>query len=496
MKLHEIAKDPAQAEKMGIEIPLFNRDEASASIVHIGIGRFHRAHQAVYVQELMNAGATDWGICGVCLLPQDQFIVEQFKAQDGYYTVVEQSQSEKNVKIIGSILDIIPGYENPGAVITKIADARTQILTLTVTEAGYFYHPASFELQWDHPVIAHDLQNPTEPKTIYGFILAALKQRRLIDAPLTIQSCDNIQGNGDILARLLRAFIERAEPELLSWVDSRVAFPNAMVDRITPAASDAEKQCLAELGLKDELAIIAEPFRQWVLETNFANERPIYESVGIQMTESVKPFEHMKVRLLNAGHSAIGYLGALAGFETIHEIVQNPVMAEFLSRFLKDAAFTVPAPDGVDLNSYQHTLVQRFSNPTLGDQTLRICKDGSAKVPGFLLPTLLELFELSTSGADLAVETGRSTESFALVLAAWYVFIGKELEAGRVLDDAASQQVTDLFRASDSISVFYKDESLFGGLAGHIDFLALVEQFSKQLQSKPILEVVSSLHSV
>lgn len=484
MKIQDIVKDSAQIEKLNLELPKFDRAQAKSSIVHIGVGRFHRAHQAVYIQDLMNAGATDWGITGVCLMPQDQFIVDKFKEQDYLYTLIEQGQKSSTVKVIGSILNIIPGYETPDAVVDTIASEQTKIVTLTVTEAGYFYFPSTLGLQWSHPAIAHDMTQPASPKTVYGFLLAALKLRRDQNLPLTIQSCDNIQGNGDLFKALTRSFVEKVEPALLEWFDKNVSFPNAMVDRITPAMSQHERDTFAGLGIEDPLGIIAEPFRQWVLEDEFVNEHPDYASVGVQMTDSVKPYEHMKVRLLNAGHSSIGYLGHLAGINTIHGIVETPIMAQFLASFLKDAGLTVPAPAGINLDEYKGVLVERFGNPTLADQTLRICKDGAAKIPGFLLPSLEEL---------IADGETKATESFALVLAAWFVFVKNIVEADEQLDDAEAETVARLCLASEGkASLFYQDTALFGKLGMNVEFMATIDKWAEELKAKPALDVVAA----
>lgn len=479
MRLQEIVENPELAARLGIEVPLFDRSKASSAIVHIGVGRFHRAHQAVYIQELMNAGAMEWGICGVCLMPSDAYFVEKFHEQAGYYTLVEQGVGQQ-VKLIGSILELIEGYKEPQAAIKKMADPRTQLVSLTVTEAGYFYHPSTGELQWEHPLIQHDLNNADAPKTIFGYFMAALTLRAAVDAPLTIQSCDNIQENGELLGALLRSFIAKVNPELLPWFESRVAFPNSMVDRITPATSELERRTLLQLELDDAIAIVAEPFRQWVLERQFAAARPMYEAVGVFVTDSVKPYERMKVRLLNAGHCAIGYLGALAGFETVHSIVQNQAMNQFLRAFLMTAASTVPVPEGVHIATYQDSLVLRFANPALADQTLRICKDGSAKVPGFLLPSLLEL-----------LKHGGLTQPYAIVLAAWYVFIQRTLENGERLDDANGDYIEDLFKGAGSSRIFYQDASLFGQLGLHTPFLDTVQHVVVQLQQQTVLDVLA-----
>ena len=487
MKVQDIIKNKATISGVEIDFPRFDRADVSTGIVHIGVGRFHRAHQAAYIQDILNAGDLRWGICGVCLLPQDKAIVDAFKSQDGYYTLAEQSQHGTKLRIIGSMVDIIAGYENPQAVIDKLADPQTHIISLTVTEAGYFYHPSTLELQWEHPVIQHDVSSTDQPKTIYGYIHLALKARMNAGLPVTVQSCDNIQGNGELLHTLLRAYVAKVDADMLPWFDSNISFPNAMVDRITPGASDNEKTLLSKFGIEDDLAIVAEPARQWVLEDEFKAARPDFASVGVQMTASVKPYEHMKVRLLNAGHSAIGYLGALAGINTIHEILEQPVMNQFLKQFLVNAAETVPSPEGIFLPDYQELLVERFSNPTLGDQTLRICKDGAAKIPGFVLPSLLELLERDG-------QSGSHTTTFALVFAAWYQFVAQNANNQIPLDDAEADKVNALLKASNNCAQrFYQDASLFGELAKHETFLGQVEQFSQRLVKEKPLDVVKSI---
>ena len=402
----------------------------TAGILHIGVGGFHRAHQALYIQELIaQGGHSEWGICGVGLLPGDRKMQSVLRSQDFLYTLLEKDASGEEAKIIASITDFLVAPDEPKAVLDRLASPDTRIVSLTITEGGYYINSGTGEFDTTHPAIQQDIANPANPTTIYGYLLQALAaRRRQGTAPFTILSCDNIQGNGDLTKRMLLAFAERVDTEMAQWITQNVTFPNTMVDRITPVTTDAEREYIATTyGINDQWPVVCETFRQWVIEDHFCNGRPAFEKVGVQMTNDVRPYETMKIRLLNASHSAMGYLGYLAGYRFIYEIMADEEFATYI-RALMDQEVTplLPPVAGINLTDYKSTLIKRFANPNIKDQATRICMDGSSKMPKFILPSLRE-----------ARKSGSDFRRLALCVASWFRFLQGTDESGQPipLDD-------------------------------------------------------------
>lgn len=393
-----VSSDLLKSPPEGVKTPSFDRSAVKASIVHLGVGAFHRSHQALYIDELLEShGETEWAICGVGIMPQDKTMNEAMKAQDCLYTLIEKSGNNSNARIIGSLKEYIFGFEDPETVFTRLADAQVKIVSITATEGGYCFNQATGELDLQHPGIQNDLKNPGKPQTIFGYLAEGLDRRRKAGTkPFTVLSCDNLQGNGHVTQRTLLTFCKERSKELADWIEKNVTFPNCMVDRITPATTDAERQMVRDtFRLEDKFPVVAEPFRQWVIEDNFCNGRPPLDKVGVQFTKNVEPYEKMKIRLLNASHSAMGYLGYLCGYRYIYEIAQAPEFIPYVKGFMdKEVTPLVPAVPGVDLAQYKQTLMERFANETIKDQALRICMDGSAKMPKFVLPSISEQLEL------------------------------------------------------------------------------------------------------
>ncbi|MDX5433422.1 MAG: mannitol dehydrogenase family protein, partial [Halomonas sp.] len=287
-----------------IAVPRYDRREVTPGIVHIGVGGFHRAHQAMYLDELMNRGeALDWGIVGVGLLSGDRRMQQALSAQDHLYTlVVKHPSGEREPRVIGAMLDYLFAPDDPEAAIERMVDPAIRIVSLTVTEGGYNFHPVSGEFDIDNRDVQHDLDNPEASRTVFGLVVEALVRRRERGlAPFTIMSCDNIQGNGEVARRMFAAFARARDPALGEWMETEVAFPNAMVDRITPVTqADDIAELASEFGVEDAWPVVCEPFTQWVLEDHFACGRPALEQVGVQLVEDVVPYELMKLRLLNA----------------------------------------------------------------------------------------------------------------------------------------------------------------------------------------------------
>ena len=465
----------------------YDRSNVTCGILHFGVGRFHRAHEALYVDEILQKGDMRWGICGVFMLPSDSFIYEKMVEQSGVYTLIERDLSGVRVKSVRSIVELLNGHLNPASVFLKLSNPEIKIVTFTVTEAGYFFDPSSKRLDMTHPCIQHDLASPDTPKTLFGYLAKGLHSRRALGIkPFTVQSCDNIQGNGDMVRSLLLEYCSHAYPGLEEWISSQVTFPNSMVDRITPGPTAVEAEYVSnELHSNDAVPVTSESYRQWVIEDKYCNDRPDWSSVGVQLVQSVKPYEKVKVRLLNAGHSALGYAGHLAGFCRIDEVASNETFRTYLMAFFRDVSRTLTPPEDVDLDAYQRALVQRFANPAIEDQVLRICKDGSAKLPGFILPTLRELLEASAPCSCVT-----------FVLAAYMTFVVKASLAGdsvTCLDDPEREKLVMLARSCDgSASAFFNESSIFGDLGGNAALMQAVQSMHDDISQHGVIDAIKN----
>ena len=395
-----------------ISRPGYDRRRITPGIVHLGIGAFHRAHQAVVIDDLLAAGATDWGIIGASLRSSDT--QDALAPQDCLYTVAVRSGAGTEHRIIGSVLQTEVARNNPARLIARMADPATRIVSLTITEKGYCHTPQTGELNTDHPDIVHDLAHPDAPRSAPGFMVAALAHRRAAGtAPFTVLSCDNLSANGHTVKRILTQFATLQSPELGKWIAAHVACPSTMVDRIVPETTDADSAAVsAELGMTDAWPVITEPFTQWIVEDNFVAGRPDFVRAGVQLVADVTPFEHMKLRLLNASHSALAYLGYLAGYETIAATMTDNRFAAFARGVMEDAAVTLSMPEGTDLASYSASLLKRFANPALHHRTWQIAMDGSQKLPQRLLGTMQD-----------RLRQGLPIDTHALAVAGWMRYV-------------------------------------------------------------------------
>ncbi len=421
-----------------IEMPAYDRRQLVDGIVHIGVGGFHRAHQAVYIDDLLGQGAGgEWGICGIGLLKHDIAMRDALVPQDCLYTVVERGTGgEDHARVIGAITRFLYAPDDPEAVIEKMASEQTRIVSLTITEGGYFIDQGTGAFEEDHPTVIHDLAHPDRPQCAFGYLLEALERRRQRGLrPFTVLSCDNLQGNGEVARQVMLRFAELRDPSLQDWLAENGAFPNCMVDRITPATTDADRALVREaFGIEDAWPVVTEPFRQWVIEERFCNGRPAFEDVGVQMTPDVHPYETMKIRLLNASHSAMGYLGYLAGFEYIYEIMADSQFRRFIRNFMdQEVTPLLAAVPGIDLDAYKQTLVERCANPTIKDKAARICMDGSAKMPKFILPSIRE-----------QLQRGGPTKRLSLVVASWCRYAAGTDEGGKpiVIEDPMAETLS------------------------------------------------------
>jgi mannitol 2-dehydrogenase len=430
----------AALTRLPIETPNYDRSSVTVGIAHIGTGHFHRAHQAMYIDRLLQLGlAREWGICGVGVMPGDWTMRDVLTDQDGLYTLVlENPDGTRDAHVIGSIIDYRYAPDDPEAAIELLAAATTRIISLTITEGGY-----------------RDADGPA-----FTLITEALARRRGrgIAAP-TVVSCDNIENNGEIAGRAVLANAESRDPELAEWVAEHVEFPSSMVDRITPATTlEMAKEVRRDFGVNDRWPVVAEPFTAWVLEDKFADGRPPLEQAGVLLVDDVAPYELMKLRLLNAGHQCLAYFAHLCGFEYVHEAASDPLFAEFLLAYLESEAIpTLPPVPGIDLHEFSRTLVERFSNPGVRDTVARLCAYSSDRIPKWLLPVICD---------NLA--SGGSVRVAAAVVASWARYAEGTDEWGEpyeVVDQLADSLVPIARSQHDNPTAFIEITAVFGDLA-------------------------------
>ncbi|KEZ76615.1 mannitol dehydrogenase family protein [Salinisphaera hydrothermalis] len=444
-----------------VPTPSYDRSRVATGIVHFGVGGFHRAHQAMYLDALMNDGkALEWGICGVGVMPSDKRMAEVMADQDGLYTLVlKHADGTYEPRVIGSIVDYKFAPDDPEDVIETMAAETTRIVSLTVTEGGYNFHHVTGEFNFDNPDVQHDLADGATPKTTFGLVTEALRRRRERGTtPFTLMSCDNIQGNGDVARKMFTAYAKAKDAELGAWIDDNVQFPNSMVDRITPVTTDADRAEVRDrFGIDDAWPVVCEPFTQWVLEDHFNLGRPPYEDVGVQIVDDVMPYELMKLRLLNASHQALTYFGYLAGYRYAHEVCQDQLFADFLMDYMThEGQPTLRPVPGVDLEDYKRTLIERFSNPEIRDTLARLCAESSDRIPKWLLPVIRE--QLAAGG-----EIQRS----AAVVASWARYAEGTDEAGEpieIVDRLADELKAIAQHNRDNPTAFIENRELFGDL--------------------------------
>lgn len=384
--------------------PAYDRALVKTGIIHLGIGAFHRAHQAVYTDGVLAGGDNRWGIIGVSLRSGDTR--DALEPQDGLYTVAIRDGGGDSFRVIGSLGKVLVAPEDPQAVLSAMIDPDVRIVSLTVTEKGYCYSPATVSLDENHPDIAHDLAHPASPRSAPGFIVEALARRRTGGtAPFTLLSCDNLPANGETLKRVATRFAELRDPGLARFIREEVAFPSTMVDRIVPATTDADRATVTEaMGLVDAWPIMTEPFTQWVVEDRFPTGRPAWESVGVTFVDNVDAFELMKLRLLNGSHSTLAYLGYLAGHETVSDVMKADGFNSLVESMMdEEITPTLPPLPGFDLGAYKAQLGERFRNPALRHRTWQIAMDGSQKLPQRLLNTIRQRLEQEESFDRLAL---------------------------------------------------------------------------------------------
>lgn len=412
--------------------------EPAIGIVHLGLGNFHRAHQAVYTEQAMLAAGGDWGICGVTVL--DEPAMQQAMAeQDNLYTVLTSDRDGQQAQVVRAIRKVLVAPRQQAEVLAQMRDPRVRIVSLTVTEKGYCYDAKTNGLDFKHPAVQHDLQNPDTPKSVPGYLVAALRTRR--DNPFTVLSCDNLAHNGKILRNVVVEYATAIDPELGQWVADTVRFPCTMVDRIVPATTDEIRDTVAaKLGCFDAWPVPGESFRQWVIEDNFAAGRPAWEQVGAMLVDDVIPYELAKLRMLNGTHSTMAYLGVLGGLETVDQAIGDSAMFKLIHAMMsEEIAPTLTVPDSFDRAAYRDQLLMRYANPALKHKTMQIAADGSLKLPPRILGTIAD-----------RIAAGASFRRLTLAVAAWMRFLLRKSDAGLAYDinDPMAPRLAELATAS------------------------------------------------
>jgi mannitol 2-dehydrogenase len=470
MMIHSMTKLNARTvTDLDVPAPGYDRTGIRTGIVHFGVGGFHRAHQAMYLDRLLVLGAArQWGICGVGVMPADRRMRDVLTKQDCLYTLcVTEPDGAWTVRVIGSIVEYLYAPDDPEAVIEKLAGADTRIVSLTITEGGYNISATTREFDATEPAVAADLAPGVIPTTTFGLVTEALARRKARGlAPFTIMSCDNIEGNGHVARTVFTAFARLRDPELAEWISREGAFPNSMVDRITPVTTaEMTAQLGRRYGIEDGWPVVTEPFTQWVLEDAFTLGRPDFDRVGVQLVDDVAPYELMKLRLLNASHQALCYLGYLSGYRMVHEVAQDPVFERFLLRYMNNEAMPTLRPvPGIDLGEYRRTLIERFSNAAVGDTVARLCAESSDRIPKWLLPVVRSQL---ASGGDIACA--------ATVVAAWARYcegVDEQGEPIEVVDPLRDRLMALASRQHDDSAAFLSDRSVFGDLIDEPRFVA------------------------
>lgn len=453
--------------------PSYSPASLSAGIVHIGVGNFHRAHQAMYLHNLFNTGeGLDWAIRGAGTKSFDVVMRDKLKPQDWLTTVVELDTNGLTAQVCASMIDFIENDVN--SLIEALCSSEIRIVSLTITEGGYYMDDKTGGFNLAHPEIQRDISNFDQPTTVFGVLIKALEHRRDNNIPpFTIMSCDNIPHNGKVAKRAVTEMATEINQALANWITENVTFPNSMVDCITPATSNLERERLVSLfGIEDKAPVFCEPFRQWVMEDNFVNGRPPLEKVGVEFVEDVAPFELMKLRILNGGHASIAYPAALLGIKFVHDVMANSLISSYLRKLVKEEIIpTLDAVPGVDFNEYAALIESRFANPEVRDTVPRLCQDASNRLPKFILPII---------SANL--EQGRDCKGLALVVALWCRLCAEGADpksAVEIQDQQAERLIKQSLLAKDDPSVFLQMNDIFGTLGKEGIF---VQHFSTWLK--------------
>ena len=449
----------------GIARPAYDRSRLRPGIVHIGLGNFHRGHQAWYLHRLMQQGlALDWAIIGAGVRAADEAQRQRLAAQDYLTTLIELDPKGRSAEVVGSMIGFVPVEEGNAALIAQMAEPAIRIVALTVTEGGYYIDPASKGFDAAHPDIVHDAANPDRPRTAFGAMVAALKRRR--DAgtgPFTGQSCDNLQGNGAILRQSVVALARLSDPELADWIDANCTFPNSMVDCIVPATGPKELALVREFGIEDAAPVTHENYRQWVIEDDFCAGRPDWDRAGATFSDDVHAYEAMKIRILNGGHQIVSDPGEILGVATIADCMAHPLIGPFFRKVANaEIVPQVDAVPGMTPEEYVALIDRRFSNPEIVDTVRRVAFDGSSRHTGFILPVLRD-----------ALKAGTPIEGLALTEALWARMCEGTREDGSTIapNDPDWDKLTAAAKAARQQPLAWLDQrQLYGDLAANARF--------------------------
>ncbi|WP_375492053.1 mannitol dehydrogenase family protein [uncultured Jatrophihabitans sp.] len=442
----------------GVAVPDYPRDRAAASTAHLGVGGFHRAHQAMYHDRLLHGGDPQAGIVGVGVLKADLSMRDALRRQDCLYTLVAKHRDgTHDARVIGSLVDYVYAPDDAQALLALLSEPRIRVVSLTVTEGGYLVD-GSGDFAAGDAGVRRDVAAGESPTSAFGLLIEALRRRRAAGtAPFTVMSCDNLPGNGTLTRQTVTSFAALRDDALASWIERETRFPNSMVDRITPGTThDDRADLLDRFGVRDRWPVVCEPFTQWVLEDAFVGDRPAYEDVGVQVVDDVEPYELMKLRMLNAGHQALGYLGVLAGLTSVYEAADDELLHAFLAGYLRgEARPTLPEVPGIDLDDYAATLLDRFANPHVGDTLARLCENGSDRIPKFVLPVI-----------RVQLESGGELRRAATVVAAWARYCEGTDDRGGQIDivDRLAERLQRL-AVRDDPRAFLDQRDVFGDLS-------------------------------
>ena len=450
-----------------VAIPTYDRSALRPGIVHVGCGNFHRAHMAVYLDDLFQLGlGHDWSITGAGVREADARMRDVLAGQDYLSSVIERSPGALHARVVGAMTGFVPVAQGNAPLIAAMSDPAIKIVSLTVTEGGYYIDPKTGTFGPDHPDIRHDAADPGAPNTVFGAIIAALAARRKAGLPaFTVMCCDNLPHNGHVTRDAVVGLARLSDPDLADWIAQTVAFPNSMVDRITPATGDKERALALSLGIADAAPVTCEPFRQWVMEDNFPTGRPPLEKVGVTFTDRVDAFETMKIRILNGGHAIIAYPSGLLDIHYVHDAMADPLIKAFLDRILeREVLPIVPPVPGVALPDYKALILDRFSNPEVADTIRRLCLDGSNRQPKFIIPSIRD-----------ALVVGGRRDGLVLLSALWCRYCFGTTESGAVIEandpNWGRLQVQAVLARKDP-KVWLEMSEIYGDLALNSDLVA------------------------
>lgn len=466
--------------------PSYDRAALRPGIIHIGVGNFHRAHQAWFLHRLMEQGrAQDWAILGAGVRPYDAAMRDKLRAQDFLTTLIELDPGGTRAEVTGAMIDYLPVTSDNGPLIRSLADPRIRIVSLTVTEGGYYVSAQTGRLDAGHADIVHDVENPEAPRTVFGTIVAGLRQRRDDGTgPFTVMSCDNLRGNGDITRQAVLGLASLIDADLSQWIAEAVTFPNAMVDCIVPATGPTEHGYANAFGIADNAPVTHENFRQWVIEDRFCAGRPPLEEVGVTLTDDVHAYESMKIRILNAGHQVLANVGELLGQETISECMAHPLIRAFFRKVIRDEILPfVDAVPGMTPESYFELIERRFANPIIVDTVRRVAFDGSSRHPGFVLPVVAD-----------ALAAGASVDGLALVEALWARMCTGTRQDGSVIaaNDPHWDAVQEVARAAVQTPALWLAQSHYdAALAEDSRFAAAFAKWHAMLSGQDVRDVLS-----